>query len=29
MKQNIDKVKELLEKTKTLKDELKYDIFEV
>lgn len=29
MKKNIEKVKELLQKTSSLKDELKYDIYEV
>lgn len=29
MKKNIDKVKELLSKTSSLKDELKYDIYEL
>jgi hypothetical protein len=29
MKKNIEKVKELLLKTSSLKDELKYDIYEV
>ena len=29
MKKNIDKVKEILKKTQTLKEELKYDIYEM